>query len=274
MQDIPRNHYISARGDRYGANYAPAIPYLFLCEMIGTTLYHNCNPNCYTDSLLHQYLLSKTETTTDLNIIKDDIYVNPGGWPLRWISNQILEKTGKPLPDAFHDSKIYHDLRGMYLNKYGEKSPVSNSAIIHVRLDDRRDEEGGEYQGFIGQDNLINLINSVQRKFQLNIFLMTANNEIDKEICANCLDKSLFTMHTDSSHHVLGSDDMDYDYYLMMTSKVLIMSRSSFPFIPALLNENTAYSYTEWIHYFDLLGDLGSIKSNKIRLFRPDGTIE
>ena len=125
----------------------------------------------------------------------------------------------------------------------------------------------GIKQQFIGKDNLIYLINHLLNKFELDIFLITTNNEIDKEICMECLKKSNFKMKREVSYYTLGSNDIDYDIYLMMTSKVLILSRSTFSFIPAILHKNIVYTYTEWIHYFDLLG---SDKSQKIQLLQQD----
>ena len=109
-------------------------------------------------------------------------------------------------------------------------------------------------QKFIGKDNLINLINDVLNKFELNIFLITTNNKIDKQICMECLKKSNFKMKRNISYYILGSNDIDYDIYLMMTSKVLIMSRSTFSFIPAILHKNIVYTYEGWGNYFYLLG--------------------
>jgi len=54
--------------------------------------------------------------------------------------------------------------------------------------------------------------------------------------------------------NILGSNDIDYDLYLMMTCKNLIISRSTFTFIPAILQENIVYTYEDWEHYRDLKG--------------------
>ena len=258
--------YISSRGDRYGANYIPAILYIFLCEEINKdVLYHNCDNNClrYKNTILHKYLEYKTSKCTDFSIINNDIHRKCYSWATKCISKEIFLKTGKPFPDIFQNSEIYNQIRNRYFDKYGKKSLTSNAIIIHVRLDDMRTSNNGINQQFIGKDNLIYLINHVLNKFELNIFLITTNNKKDKQICMECLKKSNFKMKKNISYYILGSNDIDYDIYLMMTSKILIMSRSTFSFIPAILHKNIVYTYTEWNHYYDLLG---TYKSKKIQL--------
>tara|TARA_B100000123_G_scaffold241725_1_gene195620 strand:- start:124 stop:915 length:792 start_codon:yes stop_codon:yes gene_type:complete len=261
------NKYISSRVDRYGANYIPAISYIFLCEEINKdVLYHNCDKNCirYKNTILHKYLQDKTSKCTDLSIINNDVHKKCDTWSTKYICQEIFKKTGKSFPDIFHNSEIYNQIRNIYFDKYGKESFVSNAIIIHVRLDDVRTRNNGINQQFIGKNNLISLINALLNKFELDIFLITTNNEIDKQICMECLKKSNFNMKREVSYYILGSNDIDYDIYLMMTSKVLIISRSTFSFIPAILHKNIVYTYIEWNHYFDLLG---TDKSQKIILF-------
>lgn len=263
------HNYIGSRKDRYGANYIPVLSYLFLCEINKTTLHHNCDANCarYKNTILHQYLKDKTSETSNLKIIKNDIFKRKRPWATTYIAEEIFKKTGKAFPDIFHNSKIYYEVRERYFSKYGKKSPTSDSIVIHVRLNDLRKPKKNAVQEFIGEDNLIDLINALFQKFKLNIFLITSNNKQDQKICISCLNKSNFNMKRDASHHVLGSNDIDYDIYLMMTSKLLMMSHSTFSFIPAILHKNFVYSYSEWIHYFDLLG---TNESHKIQLFQPN----
>ena len=263
------NKYISSRDDRYGSNYIPAICYIFLCEKINKdVLYHNCDENClrYENTILHKYLKDNTRECSDISIINNDIHQTTSPyWATREINKEIFEKTGKSFPDIFQNSEIYHQIRNRYFDKYGKKSFTSDAVIIHVRLDDMRTKKNGKNkQQFIGEDNLICLINDVLKKFELNIFLITTNNEIDKQICAECLKKSNFKMERNISNYILGSDDIDYDIYLMMTSKVLIISCSNFSFVPAILHENIVYTYKKWTHYFDLLS---TDNSHKIQLF-------
>ena len=196
--------YISSRSDRYGANYIPAISYIFLCEKINNDLlYHNCDKNChrYINTILHEYLVDKTSRCTDLNIIKNDIHKNPE-WSTKYITEEIFRKKKKSFPDIFHDSDIYNEIRNRYFARYDKDSFTNNAIIIHVRLDDMRNKNGNNQQ-FIGEDNLIHLINTALEKFELNIFLMTSNNKIDKDICTDCLKKSNFKMEKDVSYSVI-----------------------------------------------------------------------
>ena len=254
---MENSKYISSRGDRYGANYIPAICYIFLCESVNNDcLYHNCDKNCnrYVNTILHNYLLDKTNKCNDRNIISKDIHKKNKGWITKYITKEIYEKTNNSFPDIFYKSNIYNEIRNIYINRYGEKSFTGDSCVIHVRLDDVRKRANGNNQRFIGELNLINLINTVLNKFKLDIFLITTNNIVDKKICSDALIKSNFNQTKDLTYYILGSDDIDYDIYLMMTSKVLITSCSTFSFIPAILNENIVYSYCKWPHYCDLLG--------------------
>lgn len=245
--------YISSRGDRYGANSIPYISALFLSNCKNTPLYHNCDHNChkYKNTIIHQYLEKKTNPTTDQTIINNNLHKDGSIWNY-YITNQIHGHLNKTFPDVFHDSPIFHELRSMYFDKYGNDSITSNATVIHVRLDDLF-SHGTKNQEFIGTDNLIKLINRAQEMFNTEIFLITSPNQRDKDLCQGAIEKSNYTPES-IKQHVLGSNDIDYDIFLMLTSKHLITSRSTFSFIPALLSNSNKYTYCEWSHYFHLLG--------------------
>ena len=133
---MSHNKYISSRGDRYGANYIPAISYIYLCHLNNVLLYHNCDKNCikYKNNILHQYLEYKTSKTTDFSIIRNDIHKicckcekTKDKWPTKYITKEIFEKTGKAFPDIFHDSEIYNDIRGRYFDK------KCKNVVQHIR---------------------------------------------------------------------------------------------------------------------------------------------
>lgn len=249
--------YIGSRGDRYGSNSIPWISYIFLCKLNSYKLFHNCQ-RCkkYNNTVIHQYLIKETENTDNEDLIKKNIHHGTGFYPAEYICNQIFIKTNKPFPDAFLNSPMFHELRNIYINKY-KLSFTTKSTVIHIRLGDVLFKPNiyhyGNLQKFIGNENLINLINVVYKKFKNPIYLMVDQNKRDIEICYKCLEKSNYK--SDNYYkNIIGSSDMDYDIYLMLTARNLITSRSTFSIIPALLNLNTVYTYERWGHYDDIIG--------------------
>ena len=268
------NIYIGARCDRYGSNTIPYISYVLLSKINNCNLYHNCSYLCgrYKKNILHRFLITKTKTTRDKNIINKDCIIK-GAWDA---CNKIYSIAKKPFPDIFHNSSVFHEIRNLYFNKY-KKSFTENATIIHVRLGDvepsikqtRRNK-----QQFIGSQNLIHLINFIYEKFKTPIYLMTTPNKKDIEICYECLKKSKYKSENHLKN-ILGSRDMDYDIFLMLTSKHLITSRSTFSFIPALLHKRIVYTYTDWKHYRDLIGTcVDGVKSEKFQILDWDFGLE
>ena len=279
-QNISTKYYISTRTDGYGANSIPYISYLYLSNMNNKELYHNCNKSCdrYKDNIIHKYLVSNSKQTNNTQIINNDINMNQNMyWSPAYICKDIYKQTGEVFPDIFYKSKIFNELRNLYISKYKNKNntDIQESTIIHVRLGDVYDNPNGDLQDFIGEQDLILIINYVIDKFKNPLYLMTkfdffeGDKEMydnrDKQICLNCLKKSNFVTN-DYNKHILGSDDMDYDIYLMMICKNLIISRSTFSFIPAILQKNVVYSYEDWRHFEDLKGS--NKESRKIKLLK------
>ena len=267
------NNYISTMIDRYGTNAIPYISFIYLCDKTNVNLYHNCDENCerFKNNILHKYLVSKTKQTKDDKIIKNDINTNSIIWSGEEICKEIYFKTNKPFPDIFHNSKMFNELRDLYTSKYGKSYiKYKDSTIIHVRLDDvynneLYDNKDNKLQQFLGEKNLILLINFILKKFKTSIYLMTTPNDRDKQICYNCLNKSNYESD-DYYKNILGSDDIDYDLYLMMNCKNLIIGRSTFTFIPAILQKNIVYTYSNWNHYKYIKG--GDISSWKIKVLK------
>jgi len=244
--------YISARRDRYGANAIPYISYIYLCELNNHTLYHNCGKDCkiYRNTIIHNFLINKTETCQDQDIKNKDICRGPN--PISSICKEIYCKMNKPFPDVFYNTPIFIEIRTMYFDKF-KTSTTETSTVIHVRMGDVYKKGRPNKQGFIGEENLIKLINVVYNKFNTPIFLMVAPHPRDVNICLNCLKKSNYNSD-DYSKNILGSRNVDYDIFLMLSSKHLITSRSTFSFIPALLHKEIVYTYTDWAPYRWILG--------------------
>lgn len=267
---VKTNNYISTRTDAYGANAMPYISFIYLCNISNVNLYHNCNEHCerFKNNIMHQYLVSKTKQTKDDKLIKNDINLKFPIWSPNQICNEIYLKTGQPFPDIFYNSKIFHELRNLYISKY-TNSPIKyeDATIIHVRLDDVYNNNN-HFQSFIGEENLILLINFLLKKFGEPIYIITgaymsAPNDRDRTICYDCLKKSKYELD-DYYKNIIGSDDLDYDFYSMMTCRNLIIGGSTFPFIPSILQKNIVYTYEDWEHYRDIIG--GDTESWKIKV--------
>ena len=261
-KQVKMDLFISCReSDRYGTNYLPVIACMYMYEKIYPgRLFYDTNEhwNRYDKNILHEYMLKKSNVIKDVKTTPQDINkLLPGHWGLRWITDKVYKTTSQPFPDAFHSSHTYNELRDMYLTKYAHVgTPVRDSVVIHVRLDDIRTWSNSGHQRFIGHDNLVKLINYTVTRFGKTVYLLTTPNPEDIKLCTSALQHSNCILKTglDYKDHVLGTDDIDYDIYHMIQCDTLITSRSTYSFIGAILNSNTCYTYTGWEHYFDLLG--------------------
>lgn len=286
--------YISCRTDRYGSRSIPWLCAIYTSNLYNKKLYHDCNKHCnmYKNSILHNYLITNSYTSCDKNqMIKHNdwlwesnfvpnwVYKNKMddskqnqvkySWGTRQIIEEIYRKNNTPFPEQFFNSKCYSDLRFLFEEKYKdlfestykeEIHKIKNSVIIHVRLDDMKKGQKGNNnsQCFIGEDNLINLMQSIFKQFKLPIYLMTNNDESDKMFLINILSEINTEINIDDSsinNHVLGNDDEEFDIYIMCQGKHLFTSSSTFGFISALLHNNTCYSTKKWGHFNDLTGD-------------------
>jgi hypothetical protein len=260
--------YISSRNDRYGANSIPWISMIYLSKILKKKLYHNCHDiHCkkYSNNLVHKYLILNSNTTKDINIINND-YNKLSNWSTSVICKKIYSIKNKVFPDVFHNSKESNEIFNLYHNKYKNNidTNIFNSIIIHIRLDDVAHRTEWDYQEFIGEENLIKLINYLYKKYRKRIYFMMLPNIKDKELIYNILQKSNISKKYKQKQFILGSQDMDYDLYLMMICKQLIISKSTFPFISALVNKNIVYTTDDWIHYRDILGH--NSNSDKIKI--------
>ena len=168
-ENYQNKYYISARADGYGANSIPYISYLYLSKINNQKIYHNCDKNCdkYKDNVIHKYLVSNSKQTKNSKIINNDINIKSPVWSPKDICKDIYKQTGEIFPDIFYKSKIFNELRNLYISKYKNKknTNIPESTIIHVRLGDIYDNPTNERQRFIGENDLILLINYVIDKF-------------------------------------------------------------------------------------------------------------
>jgi hypothetical protein len=259
--------YISSRNDRYGANSIPWITMIYLSKILKKKLYHNCDKNCkkYYNNLIHKYLILNSNTTKDKNIINND-YHKLSKWSTDIICKKIYSIKKEVFPDVFYNSKESNDIFKLYDNKYKNNvnKNIIDSTIIHIRLGDVNHKNNTAHQSFIGEERLIKLINYLFKKYKKPIYFMTSPNNKDKELIYNILRKSNIIKKYKKTKFILGSHDIDYDLYLMMICKQLVISKSTFPYISALINKNTVYTTDNWIHYRDILGN--NQMSNKIKI--------
>jgi hypothetical protein len=287
------NIFISSRGDRYGANAIPWITAIWLSELAECKLYHNCSIRCKCntttkdrgrgeDLVIHNFLIDKSEETVDKNIITKDILLwewkggECGTWPVRKITEKIysLNDSNNVLsfPDLFHNSKLYNELNLMYDDKFKEHEigvlhNIRQATIIHVRLGDEINNTTEKWHaGWGGESQLIELINKASKRFATPIYLMTAPIQEDIDLCKNILKRCLNTLQIDAKDvdkFVLGTDNIDFDIYLMIKCKNLIIGRSTFAFIPALLHKNQVFA-EKWENLEHLIMGTGPLISKKI----------
>jgi len=247
--------YISSRNDRYGANSIPWLNAVVLARISKQKLYHHCSIRCfrYRDTVIHQLLLRNS--TQCKRCTRCDLH-NTEGW-FHGQHEKLMQHTGgKPLPDVIAESELKKEFFGYYrresqIRHWTLPFDANELITIHVRLGDVKDKERPDKQGFIGEEKLVELIRKLHSQHpHHHIHLVTSPNKADIDTCQLVIEKS----NVDCT--VLGSDDVDYDLYLMMCSDVLILSRSTFCFVAALLHQGSSvFSYTRWIHFNELVGD-------------------
>ena len=247
--------YISSKKDRYGSNVIPWINALALSKARQQPLLHNCTQGCYQfrGTLFHDFLIQHSSPTS----AKND---NLNKWP-GWLYKQteaLVEATkGIPLLEYIESSGIKDTLVNEFeirAKKKKWKLPFDNNQktlIIHVRLDDMRFLKTRNNQEFIGEKRLINLMMYLEDKYQgYKQYLMTTPHPEDIRLCENIAESSGV-----KNAVVISNDDVDLDLYIMMHSNVLILSRSTFGFVSALLHQGEeVFSYEKWRHLDELLG--------------------
>jgi hypothetical protein len=229
---VPCRHdgvYISSRPDRNGANSTPWLNALVLASVTDQPLYHHCSINCYRyrDSVVHRMLVENSQQTE--HCPRCDLHGKAG-----WLHGQhavLMQHTnGKPLPDVIAESPLKKIIFAYYryaatANSWRLSDDPQSLIVVHLRIDDLKNRSKPGKQSFIGETELCDL---------------TCNSVIDRSGVARS---------------VSGNQDIDFDLYSMMCSDILILSRSTFGFIAALLHQGSAvYSYTNRAHFAGLAG--------------------
>lgn len=246
--------YISARPDRYGAN---AIPWLVAASLHHPSLCHTCTEDCkrYKDTIIHKFL---EKFSHNIFCPQGDLMdISGGAWPVKAMLQDLC------FPDHFHKSEQWHTLRKMYWNQFGNNY-IKNATVVHARLDDAGPQNGftrfGEYQAFVGTQNLIKIIKWAQQKFGLPVYVAGARNHMDEELCENVLRECGVK---DPKKFVITGNSIDHDIYIMSMAEHLIVGRSTFAMTAGLLNANKVFC-EDWIHYRDLVGNNKSQKFEAI----------
>ncbi len=265
---MPCSHggiYISSRPDRYGANGTPWLNALTLASITGRPLYHHCSINCYRyrGSVIHRMLLENSQQTE--HCPRCDLH-GKAGWLYGQHALLMQHTAGRPLPDVIAESPLKelffaHYRRAAAANSWRLLFDPQSLLVVHVRMDDLATRSKPDKQSFIGETELGALISRLHRKFPAHhIHLVTSPNAHDIALCDSVIER------TGVACSVSGNHDIDFDLYTMMCSDVLILSRSTFGFIAALLHQGSAvYSYTNWTHFAELAGPYCPGSENAVR---------
>ena len=293
-------YYISDRTDRYGSNAIPWISAIYLSYISKRKLFHNGSKdsNKFKKTIIYNFLLENSETTEDKDIIENDFLWKKqfdSNWmnkinirsqqheQLRhycWGPYQVIKEIYKykdiSFPDQFYNSDCFNDLKLKFYEKYHTKfennydsKSICNSTIIHCRLDDTcKGKRTFVYQEFIGKVNLIKLINHCYEKFKCPVYLITNNDKSDKDFLIDIMkecSENVISSQKEFSNYVIGNDDVELDVYIMMKCKNLVMSKTTFPILSALLQDNTVYCT---INHFLLQDVLCHKESNKFQFLK------
>ncbi|MCH2175311.1 MAG: hypothetical protein MK193_06245 [Lentisphaeria bacterium] len=250
--------FIKSRGDRYGSNVAPWLNAIALAEITGEPLFHNCDDNCYQfrNSLMHQYIYDHSQSCDPTDHL--DMNAIDQHWMLGQSITLLKASNNIPLPDLLERSGLKDKLVQVYNDAavkrgWNQNFNYGKFLAIHVRLDDMNYKNAKTYPcGYIGDTGLIELVNLCHTKYpEHEIHLITTPNPNDISRCKDILKESNIT----SRCHVIANKDMDQDIYHMMRSDILIMSRSTFAFVPGFLHQGTkVYSYAKWLQLYYLIG--------------------
>jgi hypothetical protein len=257
--------YISSREDRYGANSIPWINAITLARLTGQTLYHHCSTSCYhyRDSVIHKLLIRNSAPSRHCPVC--DLH-EMDGWFHRQHEVLMQHTDGRPLPDVIAGSGLKEEFFNCYRREALEQRwtlphESHDLIVIHVRLGDIKEHEKENKQGFIGEENLAQLITLLHGRYaEHQLHLVTSPDPKDIRLCESVVKRS------NVKCSVSGNNNIDYDLYLMMCSDILILSRSTFCFIAGLLHQGShVYSSTNWQHFEELIGPYPATGNNKVQ---------
>ncbi len=150
--------------------------------------------------------------------------------------------------------------------------PVGRKSIgMHVRLDDLRDSVvrtavETRKQGFMGRAKLKELLRVLSRRFPgHDIHIVTSPNKEDRQLCAETATAAGVVCGIQASRNV------DEDLFYLMNCDILVLSRSTFGFVAALLHQGSlVFTSDEWDHLDELLGRIpdapeGASVSSKVK---------
>ena len=259
--------FISSRGDRYGSNAIPWINAMSLTLATGRVLNHNCSIECFAHrkTVIHDALLRFSKPSRPYpNLHRME------GWFQGQHAELMRLNGGVPLLDFVRSSGLNEKLYGLFLERAEKKNWNQDchnllKVTIHVRLDDLRDATDrmapeSRTQGFMGRDRLKELIALVHERFPYHkVQIITAPNPADLHLCRSIADS------TRISCEISGSDDVDEDLFRMMNSDILIISRSTFGFIAALLHQGSqVYTETCWDHFDEFIGRIPGFQPSQL----------
>ncbi len=262
---------VNARGDRYGSNVVAWIPAIIIAQELGLPLYHQCHicrwrpglrnvhKRDLTNKVFHKILkdsCSQIDSHKFKSYIKRrqilslDLSGNDCFLAIQRECNRII---GCSIRDRLESSGLKEKWYAYFEdaareNGWSLRWRPENSVVIHVRLEDVRNQSNGAWQSYIGDDNLQTLVQHLHKRFPKHeLHLVTSPHQQDIDRCKRLMVDFPYVAG------VWGDRSEDYALWQMMNSDVLILSHSTFPVVSGLLQQGRhTFIYADNIIYSEL----------------------
>lgn len=220
---------IRGRGDGFGAQYQAIMSGIALCEFKKYKYFHTPFVNI-------QHLgLDEIEKMNNFIGIKNENYDDATMKKIQENLQVVMEFEDAHYhcekPSIYYTDKVLKQIRDWYFST--EKPKIDNIDIaIHIR---RGDVHSGWTERYTDNKDYKKIIQSLRQKYPSYKITIVSEGNID----------DFKDLELEDSCFLLNGD-VTVAFHTMVTAKVLVMSKSSFTYTPAILNSNTVYHMTFW----------------------------
>lgn len=225
---------IKGRGDGFGAQYQAIMSGIALCEFEKYKYFHT--PFVSIQHLHSDEIEKMNEFIGIKNEIYDDVTLQKIQENLRVVMEFEDAHYHCKNPSIYYSDKVLKQIRFWYFST--EKPKFDNVDIaIHIR---RGDVHSGWAERYTDNNEYKKIIQSLKLKYPAYKITIVSEGNIedfkDFELEDSCF---------------LLNGDVTVAFHTMVTAKVLVMSKSSFSYTPAILNSNTIYYMKFWHNPLD-----------------------
>jgi hypothetical protein len=148
-------------------------------------------------------------------------------------------------PELVRDSGVGQYVKARLDDKFGASGPAG--VVLHVRLEDVKEKSNGQYQSYMGDEELKKLLRFLVGQHTDVVTIVTTPGA-DRQLCRQIADD------INPEIRVAAPTDIDEAIWMMAKASVLIMSRSNFSMLGGIINPNASYTYESWAHFEEVSG--------------------